>query len=132
MKKDATAYLLARLPMGMSFFGHGFIRIIHFGTFTGGLAKQFSGSLIPGPLVAAFASVLPFIELLTGILLLLGLFSRFAICLGTAIILALIFGSSMIQQWSGIFTQLFYAAYLAALYYFVDYNQFSLDTRLAK
>lgn len=40
-----------------------------------------------------------------------------------------IFGSSLIEQWNAVFTQLIYGAYLAVLYYLADYNEFSIDAR---
>jgi len=129
MKKEQFTYLLARLPMGLSFFGHGLIRIMKMETFSAGMVKQFSKSVLPEGLVSLFGHVLPFLEFITGILLLFGLFTRFAVVLGVAIVLSLIFGSSLIEQWNAIFTQLFYAAYLAGLYYFADYNGYSIDHR---
>jgi thiosulfate dehydrogenase [quinone] large subunit len=128
-KKEHIAYLMARLPMGLSFFGHGLIRITKLDTFSNGMVKQFSKSILPEGFVSAFGHVLPFLEFITGVLLLLGLFTRSALILGTAIILMLIFGTSLIEQWNGIFTQLFYAAYLAVLYYFNQYNAISIDGR---
>ena len=126
-KKEHIAYLLARLPIGLSFFGHGLIRIIKLNTFSNGMVKQFSKSILPESFVSAFGHVLPFLEFITGLLLLLGLFTRSAMVLGVAIIMMLIFGSSIIEQWNAIFTQLFYAAYLAVLYYFSQYNTISID-----
>ena len=127
MKKENFAYLLARLPIGLSFLGHGVIRIIKLDTFSSGMEKQFDHSLLSAGFVSAFGHVLPFLEFITGLLLFNGLFTRFAICSGTVIILSLIVGSSIIEQWNAIFTQLFYGAYLSLLYYFNQYNAYSLD-----
>jgi thiosulfate dehydrogenase [quinone] large subunit len=132
MKKEYFSYLLARLPMGLSFFGHGLIRITKLDTFSDGMVKQFNKSPLPEAFVSGFGHVLPFLEFIAGILLLLGLFTRFAIVLASAIILALIFGSSVIEQWNAIFTQLFYGAYLAVLYYFTHYNGYSIDGRFGR
>jgi thiosulfate dehydrogenase [quinone] large subunit len=127
MKRAYYAYLLARLPMGMDFFGHGAIRLTKLATFSDGMVKSFNKSLLPEAIVVPFSYGLPFLELLTGILLLLGLFSRFAIVLGSIIILVLIFGCSVIEQWNAVFTQLLYGAYFALLYYFEVYNKYSID-----
>jgi thiosulfate dehydrogenase [quinone] large subunit len=91
------------------------------------MLKQFSKSLLPEGFVSLFGHVLPFLELVTGVLLLLGLFTRFGLILAWLILLSLIVGSSIIQQWNAIFTQLFYVAYLSALYWFMDYNGISVD-----
>jgi thiosulfate dehydrogenase (quinone) large subunit len=127
MKKQQYSYLLARLPIGLSFFGHGLIRIIKLPVFSSGMVKQFGKSPLSEGLVSAFAHALPFLELLTGLLLLLGLFTRFAAVIGIAIMLMLIFGSSVIEQWEAIFTQLFYSAYLVLLFNYSQYNRFSVD-----
>ena len=127
MKKEHYTYLLARLPMGLSFFGHGLIRITKLNEFSDGMVKQFSKSVLPEGFVSAFGHALPFLEFITGLLILLGLFTRFGIVLGAAIILALIFGSSIIEQWNAVFTQLLYGAYFALLYYFEPCNRYSID-----
>jgi thiosulfate dehydrogenase [quinone] large subunit len=122
-----TTYLLARLPIAVSMFGHGLERIPKLQGFSSHLVGQFSKSMLPLALVIPFSYVLPFLELLTGILLILGLFTRFSCILGVLIMLALIFGSSMIEQWENVFTQIIYGAYFALLYYFAIYNRYSID-----
>jgi thiosulfate dehydrogenase [quinone] large subunit len=127
MKKEQITYLLARLPIGMSFFGHGLERLPKLAVFSHGMVTEFNKSILPLWLVTPFSYFLPFAELITGILLLLGLFTRFAAIFGVAIMLALIFGSSMIEQWNNVFTQIIYGAYLALLFYFAQYNSISID-----
>jgi thiosulfate dehydrogenase [quinone] large subunit len=129
MKNEHFAYLMARLAMGLSFFGHGLIRLVKLATFSKGMVDEFSRSMLPAGLVSAFSHALPFLEFIAGLLLLLGLFTRFALVLAWAEILALIFGCSLLEQWNAIFTQLFYGAYLAVLYYFTNYNAISIDAR---
>ncbi len=132
MKKENFAYLLARLPMGLSFFGHGLIRLTKLEVFSNGMVKQFDKSLLPEPLVSAFGHALPFFEFAVGLLLLTGLFTRFAIVLGSAVMLALIFGSSLIEQWNAVFTQLIYGAYFSVLFYYAHYNGLSVDALFNK
>jgi len=132
MKKEQFTYLLERLPIGMSFFGHGLERLPKLAAFSNGMVASFSKSILPAALVSPFGYVLPILEFLTGILLLLGLFTRFAIVLGAVIMLALIFGSCMIEQWNNVFTQIIYGAYLALLFYFVQYNAISVDGLMNK
>ncbi len=131
-KNPGRTYLLARLPIGMSMFGHGLDRIPKLQAFSGHMVGQFSKSMIPGSLVSLFSYALPFLEFLTGILLLLGLFTRFACVLGVLIMLALILGSSLIEQWENVFTQIIYGVYFALLYSFAVYNRYSIDGRFIK
>ncbi len=127
MTRESTTYLLARLPIGMSFLGHGLERLPILAKFSNGMVASFGKSFIPGVLVLPFSLGLPFVELLLGILLLLGLFTRFATVLGVITMLALIFGSTSLGQWDGVFIQLMYSAYLVLLYYFLPYNTVSID-----
>lgn len=130
MKKENITYLLARLPIGMSFLGHGLIRLTKLSAFAHGLSGQFSKSFLPLGLVTLFANVLPFLEFAVGIMLLLGLFTRFACIVGVLVMLALIFGSCMIEQWENVFIQLIYSGYLALLYNYADHNKFAVDGAL--
>lgn len=132
MKKYQYTYLLARLPMGLAFFGHGLIRLTKLDKFSDGMVKQFEKSFLPGGLVSLFGHALPFLEALIGVLLLAGLFTRFALVLAICVMLALIFGTCAIEQWNGVFTQLFYCAYLVALFHFSEYNRFSVDGMLGR
>jgi thiosulfate dehydrogenase [quinone] large subunit len=127
MKKEQYTYLLARLPMGMSFLGHGFIRLTKLAAFNREMVGQFSKTFLPGQFVSAFSYVLPFLEFITGLLLLFGLFTRFSIVLGVILILFLIAGSSIIEQWNAVFIQIIYGGYLAVLFYFINYNGISID-----
>ena len=127
MKKEQYTYLLARLPMGMSFLGHGVIRLTKLAAFSQGMVGQFSKTFLPGQFVSAFSYVLPFLEFITGLLLLLGLFTRFSIVLGVILMLLLIAGSSIIEQWNAVFIQIIYGGYLAMLFYFINYNGISID-----
>jgi len=130
--KSGITYLLARLPIGMSMFGHGFDRIPKLQAFSTHMAGQFNKTIIPVSLVSFLGQVLPFLELLTGILLLLGLFTRLGCILGVVLMVALIFGSSVLEQWENVFTQIIYGAYFALLYYFADYNKYSIDSLFHK
>ncbi|MDB5133702.1 MAG: DoxX [Mucilaginibacter sp.] len=130
--KPNTTYLLARLPIAVSMFGHGLERIPKLQGFSNHMVGQFSKSMLPVSFVTPFSLGLPFLELLTGILLILGLFTRFACILGVLIMLALIFGSSTLEQWENVFTQIIYGAYFTLLYYFAVYNRYSADTLISR
>ncbi|MBD1394442.1 TQO small subunit DoxD [Mucilaginibacter glaciei] len=127
MRNTNIAYLLARMPIAMSMLGHGLVRIPKLVKFSAGIEKQFTNTMLPHALVYPYSIVLPFLELLTGILLILGLFTRFANILGVAIVLSLIFGSTMLEKWDAVFTQIIYGAYFALLYLFADHNRYSVD-----
>jgi thiosulfate dehydrogenase [quinone] large subunit len=74
-----------------------------------------------------FALVLPWVEAALGLLLLLGLATRYALIAASLTILALTFGSTLRQDWSSAGFQLIYAAIYAALLAFRRENVYSLD-----
>jgi thiosulfate dehydrogenase [quinone] large subunit len=127
MQKYSWAYLMGRLPIAMSMLGHGLVRLPKLDKFTEGMVTEFSKTALPVWLVTAFGYSLPFLELITGILLVLGLWTRVALNLGLLVMLILIFGSTMVEQWQNVAMQLFYGVYFAVLYLFVSYNHYSVD-----
>ncbi len=130
MKKERITYLLGRLPVAVSMFGHGLERLPKLSGFSNHMVQQFNNAMLPLALVEVFSYVLPFIELITGILLIIGLFTRFAAVISVLTMLALIFGSCMIEQWENVFTQIIYGLCFALIYYFEPYNYYSVDKLL--
>ena len=130
LKAQRTTYLLARLPVAMSMLGHGIERMPKLAGFAQHVTEQFKNAVLPLAAVEVFSHILPFVELLTGVLLILGLFTRFAAVIGVLTMLTLIFGSSMIEQWENVFTQIVYGLCFAAIYYFEPYNYYSIDRLL--
>lgn len=132
MRQYKSAYLLARLPIAVSMFGHGLTRLPRLDSFSLGMTQEFSRTWLPSGMVQAFGYTLPFFELLTGILLILGVFTRVALVVGVLLMVILIFGSSLIDEWQNVAIQMFYGAYFAALLVLIEHNGYSLDARLAK
>jgi thiosulfate dehydrogenase [quinone] large subunit len=97
--------------------------------FASGLVEGFTGTILPSGLVYAFATVLPFVEGAVGVLLLLGLLTRPALLLGVAVMLSLIFGTGLQQNWGTIATQMQYVLYFALLLVFLPYNRYAIDAR---
>ena len=123
MDKATTSYTLARLPIGLSFLGHGLVRIPKLEHFAEGLSTAFSNSFLPLEVVQPFAFLLPFVEAVIGLGLLIG-YKIEVICLvALGVICLLIFGSSSIENWSAVATQMFYGLYLVMLFHFSDYNK---------
>lgn len=130
-KTENISYFLAKSPLGMSMLCHGLIRIIKIQSFSSEMFNEFKKSLLPTILIQPFSYILPFFEFIIGFFILAGLFTRQAYMAGTALIIILIFGSSFLEQWNNIFTQIVYGAYFAILYKYSDYNYYSID-RLMK
>lgn len=121
------AYLLSRLAIGLSFFGHGLVRLPKLAGFSTWMLGQFSKSFLPEALVLPFSYILPFAELLAGLLILIGLFTRQGLILAGLICLALIFGSTMIENWEALPSQLIHVAFVSVLLVFLPHNSFAVD-----
>jgi thiosulfate dehydrogenase [quinone] large subunit len=133
MKKNpGRTYLMARLPIAVSLLGHGLDRIPKLQVFSDHLISQFSKSILPIKLVTPFSMTLPFVELGVGILLILGLFTRFACVIGVITMLALIFGSCLLEQWDNVLSQMLYSLYFVMLYYYAFYNRYSFDRLMGR
>lgn len=121
------AYVALRLALGLNMFLHGATRIPDLGGFASGIVGEFKGTILPAAFVEAFATVLPFLEATVGLLLLLGLFRKQALLLGVAIMLCLIFGTGLQQNWGTIATQMHYVIYFGLLLVFLSYDRYALD-----
>ena len=121
------AFVLGRLLMGVAFLSHLLVRLPKLAAFQAGMVKQFANSLLPEVLVRPFAAGLPFVEGGIGLLLIIGLFTRPALAAALLLMTALVFGSSLLEQWATVGTQLVYGLFLFALVLHCQYNRLCLD-----
>jgi thiosulfate dehydrogenase (quinone) large subunit len=122
------AYALLRAIVGVNLAVHGISRLLagpH--AFAASLVGMFHATPLPSWSVMAFGFVLPWVEAALGLLLLLGLATRFALAAASLTILVLTFGSTLRQDWESAGLQLIYAAIYAALLVFRSENVYSLD-----
>ncbi|MFI2744283.1 DoxX family membrane protein [Zhouia sp. PK063] len=124
MKKEVAAYTLARLPIGFSFLGHGFIRIPKLESFSNGMVNSFQNTYLPIEIVKPFSLLLPFVELLLGIALIIGLKMKISVTVGVLLICILIFGMTFQENWNAIFIEMCYGLYFSILYAWSNYNTF--------
>ncbi len=124
----AVAYLLMRVSLGINFFGHGFFRLLRgAGVFANGAVKGMDKGPLPHGMSLAFLYVTPYIELIVGVLLMLGLFTRVSLVAGALFIIALTVGTTSVQNWDGASTQLMYSAVFFFMLWLIEANTISLD-----
>ncbi|MEQ9216527.1 MAG: DoxX family protein [Cyclobacteriaceae bacterium] len=121
------SYLILRLVAGMSMLGHGLVRIPKLQGFSQWMVGSAEGSMLPEMLVVPFSYALPFIEFAIGVLLVCGLFTRMASLIGGFVMVALIFGTSLMENWSALPSQMIHAAFFAMLIQFLPANGFAVD-----
>lgn len=126
------AYLLGRMAIGLSFFGHGLVRLPKLSGFSEWMVEQFSKSLLPETLVLPFSYILPIAEFIAGLMIILGLFTRLGLMLAGFICLTLIFGTTLIENWEALPSQLIHVAFLSVLLTYLPHNRYAVDAIIKK
>jgi thiosulfate dehydrogenase [quinone] large subunit len=97
---------------------HGFSRIFtgtHLSGFAQGMVKSMAATPLPPALTLATGYIIPCVEFIIGTLLLLGLFTRATLTAALLLMLVLMFGIGLKQDWNVAGQQLLYALVLATL-----------------
>jgi thiosulfate dehydrogenase [quinone] large subunit len=132
MSRYTKSYLLTRLAIGASMFGHGLVRLPKLPGFSNWMMGQFRHSMLPPALVLPFSYILPVAEFLIGLLLLLGLFMEKALIAGAIVMILLTLGTTSIENWDAIPSQLIHVAFFAVLLVFAEYNSYAVDGALRR
>ena len=83
-------------------------------------------------MVQAFLTTLPWVELILGFLITLGLLTRWALELGGLSITALIFGTALRSDWTTVGIQMIYAITYYLLLVNLVYNGSSVDALIRR
>jgi uncharacterized membrane protein YphA (DoxX/SURF4 family) len=126
------AYLLLRLTLGINILLHGAVRLPALGAFAAGMVQQFADTPLPAMAVRLFGLVLPFMETAIGLLLIVGLWTRWTLVAGGLLIVALVFGTALRSDWETLGIQMLYAIIYYLLLAARTYNYFALDTLRTK
>jgi thiosulfate dehydrogenase [quinone] large subunit len=104
------AYVILRVTLGVNMLMHGGVRILGgVGLFAAGMVQQFAQTPLPAALVRPFGLTVPFVELTIGLLLLLGVATRWALAAGGLLMMALVFGTSLRSDWNMVMLQMVYS-----------------------
>jgi thiosulfate dehydrogenase (quinone) large subunit len=128
------AYTILRVSFGANIMLHGVSRFyMGHAAFLAYLTHYFEKTtLIPASSLPLFATVLPYLETGFGLLLLLGLATRFALIGGALVLTGLVIGTNLAQDWLVSGLQLIYAF----LYYYLlahrGENRISIDALMGK
>lgn len=130
MSDKVLAYTLFRLFMGINMFMHGAVRLgENYGVFIEWTQGVFADSWLPEWLVTLEASLIPGVEIAIGVLLFFGFKTRFAIMVAMGLMVTLVFGMNVVQDWELVNRHLIYAMAFYLLMHNRQYNEFSLDSR---
>jgi len=122
------AYLLLRITMGVNMFTHGLARVLNIEGFNAWIIGEFSDTILPEFMVNISSYMIPYTELIVGVLLIFGLFTKRALFLGALLIIILVFGSGLQENWNVMSSQMIYAVFFFILSYCIEFNKFSIDT----
>jgi thiosulfate dehydrogenase [quinone] large subunit len=126
------AYGILRLSFGVNIMLHGLSRLLAGQAgFLAYLNHYFEKTpLMPRGFLPIFGTILPPVEAAVGLLLLLGLATRFSLISGALVMTVLVFGTNLAQDWNVAGLQLIYCF----LYYYLlhrrELNALSLDAWL--
>lgn len=119
---------------GLNICFHGVSRLLgDHQAFVAYLTKSVASAvLVPKSSIPLFAAVLPWVEALVGLLLMHGLFTRIALIAGFVVMILLMAGITLAQEWNTAGLQLIYCLIYFVLLSWIDRNYFSLDTVLRR
>jgi thiosulfate dehydrogenase [quinone] large subunit len=126
------AVSLARFGLGVNIALHGWTRVPGFPQFAAHLDQQFAHSILPPFLVRASAYGIVGAECALGLLLLVGFALRATLAAGAGLMIVLLLGTCLIQDWSAAGDQLIYLGFYAFLLALRRRDAWSLDARLAR
>ena len=125
----AMAYALFRFTFGLNIMMRGVVRIaMGLPAFQTYMLTQFKDvPVMPTAFLTPFASVLPFVETLIGLLILVGFQTRNALIAGSLMITALTFGTMLRSDFTIAWLQLDYAIAFFLLLALRSWNVISID-----
>jgi|HubBroStandDraft_6_1064221.scaffolds.fasta_scaffold215445_2 thiosulfate dehydrogenase [quinone] large subunit len=127
LTNEVLGHALLRIGLGLAFIAHGLARIGALLAFAESMKAMFASSGLPEMLVVITAYAIPPVELIVGVPLFLGLFSRPALVVAGIEMWVLTFGSILIQKFDIALIQLVYLTLLALLTATLRYDRLSID-----
>jgi thiosulfate dehydrogenase [quinone] large subunit len=125
----AIAYSILRLSFGANILLHGLSRVLNGRpAFLAYLNHYFEHAHLISPgMLPIFGAVLPWVETTLGLLLMLGLFSRFTLIVGALVMTGLVIGTNLAQDWLVSGLQLPYCFIYYYLLIHLEQNTISVD-----
>jgi thiosulfate dehydrogenase (quinone) large subunit len=127
------SYAVLRFTLGTTFLFHGATRFVSgWSNFADQMVQNFHNTFLPDFMVRPFALSVPPVEAVLGALLCLGLFTRWTLIAGGLWMIALVFGTTIRQDYSTVGIQLLYAFLFFVLQVWQSFNRISLDTLMKR
>ncbi|MBS1523852.1 MAG: DoxX family membrane protein [Bacteroidetes bacterium] len=122
------AFTLLRAVLGINLFMHGLVRIKKGDRiFIDSLLKEFAQSGLPVSLLTIFGAMLPYTELIIGLMLIAGLLTQSVLIAGCLLMFVLLIGKSLVADWGIVTFQMLYILIYCILLGGLKYNALSVD-----
>jgi thiosulfate dehydrogenase (quinone) large subunit len=130
LREVALPYALLRIALGLNICLHGVVRwTLGLRNFAESLLPMFQKTILPVWSVYSFGYVLPIVEALVGACVLFGFQTKRALISGSVLMLVLMFGSTLRQDWPTVGIQLMYSLVYSLLLAGTPVNYYSIDSR---
>lgn len=127
------AISILRIALGINIFLHGVVRFgPNYSKFIAWIMETFKDAPLPMWSVQAFAYAIPPLEAIIGLMLILGLFLFPTIVAGLGLMILLMAGSCLIQNWEIVGIQMIYILLYTTILFFFNYNHYSVDVIFRK
>lgn len=125
------ASLVLRIAIGANLLGHGIVRMGNkYEVFRDWIKTLFSETPLPSVLISTMGYIIPPLELLLGVLIILGWNTKWSLVLASLLMCSLIFGMCLLEKWEIVGIQMIYmVCYFLALSS-VDNQILSVDSLL--
>jgi len=130
MKIDgkSAGYAILRVALGVAFFFYGVNKFqMGVSATMEMMGRQFEKTFLPGLLVKGFGAALPSIEVVVGLLLVLGLFTRTALVVAGLVLIALTAGLAILGNAPTVASNLLFLIVIWVLLSHGDDNSLGLD-----
>ncbi len=118
---------LVRWGLGLRLLVSGAAKVTDLGGFVNGyILPAFAKTILPDWMLIPYAYALPIVELLLGVLLIIGLFRALTLFISGLTFLSLAFGQMLLKQHAAVLDILLYLGMTAALLCLGDYDRWVL------
>jgi thiosulfate dehydrogenase (quinone) large subunit len=133
-RTDAVlAYTVLRLALGLDILMHGLSRFIAgLDRFAISTINEFAHTVLPPALVTPMVYAIPFVETVAGSMIFVGFKTRYALLLNALLMLVLIFGTAIRQDWNVLSQQIPYPIIIFLLLLFRRFDHVSVDRLIAR
>lgn len=127
----ALASFVLRIAIGANLLGHGIVRMgSNYRVFREWIQTLFSSTPIPSFLVTTMGYVIPPLELVLGVLILIGCNTKWSLVLASLLMCSLIFGMCLLEKWEIVGIQMVYMVCYYLALTSVDKQTLSIDSIL--